>query len=244
MEGYGLEYDEGEELIQKLARGANVAGVWIPSSTHDGSLTDKDFPALDTIHSSHAKGGSSSAGWGLNAGEKWKPISLPKGDSLKTAASTILQSMKGEKTKIKSSIENEVIDTEIIIGKDELMKTVLSKLSVYTALVQGGEAKITSGGPPKVVLDVKRRAGNKDVTIVRGLQSFGLSNEIVSKDWQKQFACSVSVNTIAGMVKEKEVVIQGNMINELERCLYEQWHIPRDLINANGKVKEKGKSKK
>ena len=159
---------------------------------------------------------------------------------MKTVVSPTLQSMKGEKTKIKSSIENEVIATEIIIGKDELMKTVLSKLSVYTALVQGGEAKITSGGPPKVVLDVKRRAGNKDVTIVRGLQSFGLSNEIVSKDWRKQFACSVSVNTIAGMVKAKEVVMQGNMINELERCLYEQCHIPRELINAKGPVTEKG----
>ena len=67
-------------------------------------------------------------------------------------------------------------------------------------------------------LDTKRRAGNKDITTVRGLHLFGLDPEVVSKDWQKHFACSVSVGLIAGMVKEKEI---GKLTNNVCLLFYD-----------------------
>ena len=90
-------------------------------------------------------------------------------------------------------------------------------------------------------LDSKKRAGNKDVTTVRGLHLFGLDPEEVSRDWQRLFACSVSVGLIPGMTKEKEILMQGNMISELERCLQEQCNIPRELIQnlMTGRKKKK-----
>ena len=238
------EYEEEDELTQQLSRGGeNIAGVWMPTSIHKKDVKTanvNDFPPLGSVV-------GASSGGAATGEQKWRPVSLPKGESSQKHCSS--SSFSGEITetepKVKASKDKEAIEMEVTMGKDELMKRVLSKLSAYTAIIQGEEVKISSGGPPTVVLDVKKRAGNKDVTLVRGLQSFGMSNEAVSKDWQKLFACSVSVATVAGMAKEKEIMIQGNMVNELERCLHDKWNIPRELIINNKKgVGGKGKTKK
>ena len=238
MEGYEGECSEEEELTKQLSGGSYVAGVWIPSSSGK-TVNSQDFPPLQgTIR-------TSVGGTEINGGQKWKPISLPKGDSsrkssLISSSSSIRGSNKNKLDKTKSSAQFEVVETEVTIGKDELMKLLLNRLVIYTAIVQGSDLKVCSGGPPQVKLQVKKAAGNKDVTTVRGLELLGLSNELVSKDWQKLFACSVSVGTVAG-IKEKEVMLQGNMIKELERCLHEKWNIPRELILVTGGGKCKSK---
>ena len=48
----------------------------------------------------------------------------------------------------------------------------------------------------------------QEVTRVRGIEVYGLDPEILCKEWQKKFACSVSVSLVPGMTKEKEIVMQ------------------------------------
>lgn len=93
------------------------------------------------------------------------------------------------------------------------MPLILKRLSPYFAIVgANGEAKISSGEPPTVVIDSERRAGNKEVTKVRGVHVFGLDADVVSRDWQKRFACSASVCAIPGVVKDKEIVMQVDFV--------------------------------
>ena len=120
---------------------------------------------------------------------------------------------------------------EVTIGKDELMKTILSRLVRYSAVIQGNSIKACITGDVHIELKCKKVAGNKSITTVRGLETLGISNELVSKDLQKQFACSVSVSNVgATKAHEKQVVIQGSMMKEVQKYLHEKWNIPREVI--------------
>ena len=46
-----------------------------------------------------------------------------------------------------------------------------------------------------------------------------------------RFACSASVSTIAGMQKEKEMLLQGQLGYEIEIYLHEHCGIPKSLID-------------
>jgi hypothetical protein len=45
-----------------------------------------------------------------------------------------------------------------------------------------------------------------------------------------RFACSVSVTNVPGMLKEKELVLQGNYPSEVEQYLLQTYQVPRQVI--------------
>jgi translation initiation factor 1 (eIF-1/SUI1) len=47
-----------------------------------------------------------------------------------------------------------------------------------------------------------------------------------------RFACSVSVSTVPGISKEKEIVLQGNYGFEIENYLVDYCGIPRHVIEV------------
>merc|ERR1711871_126001 len=218
-----MDYKE-EEAILSIGEGSTVAGVWMPTSSGNNS---KDFPSMEGAMETSVRADIER--------NKWKPVALPKGDSSKkTSSNTSSSNSKGSKikkeTNIKSPKEQEV-ETEVTIGKDELMKTILSKLVRYSAVIQGNSIKACITGNAHIELKCKKVAGRKSVTILSGLETLGISNELVSKDLQKLFACSVSVGD-CGLTKayQKQVVIQGSMMKQTEKYLHEKWNIPREVI--------------
>lgn len=67
--------------------------------------------------------------------------------------------------------------------------------------------------------------------------------DTVAKDWQKRFACSVSVSLVPGFLKDREIIMQGSVSVELENHLTTKCNIPRDLVvnKAIGKKKKNGR---
>jgi translation initiation factor 2D len=131
------------------------------------------------------------------------------------------------------------------LSRDELLKAFLNKLSPYSAIVQPGKSPvIRSGGPPTIYIEVLSRMGNKVVTVVRGLEAYGYEGKEVARDFQKRFACSSSVSPITGQPQLREVVVQGNWVDELRTYLVHSCLVPSNLVESKlGKnVKPKRKT--
>jgi translation initiation factor 2D len=121
----------------------------------------------------------------------------------------------------------------LLVRKDDLLKALLKKLSPYFAIVgPTGQCQISSGQLPSVTVTVETRMGNKVVTHIRGLEVFGVDLQAFTKDCQKRFACAASTGLVPGMVKDREVVVQGHLSSELEGLLVEGCGVPKHLIEV------------
>ncbi|KAK1598037.1 density-regulated protein DRP1 [Colletotrichum navitas] len=92
----------------------------------------------------------------------------------------------------------------------------------------------------KSVVTIKRIERNKRkfVTSVSGLESFGLENKKVAKEFGKKFATGSSVTkTPSG---GEEIVVQGDVSDEIEEFLLEKYkEIPEDNIELVEDKKKK-----
>ena len=180
------------------------------------------------------KGSSAVGGWGVDKGTVWKPTMLPTAPPLPPAAAV---SAKKAKKANKGGGTGGVGEGEerqpVVVRKDELMKALLKKLTPYFAIVSAtGQYQVSSGHLPTVQVTVETRMGNKVVTHIRGLEVFGVDLGGFVKDCQRRFACAASAGFVPGMVKDREVVIQGHLSAELEGLLVEQCGVPRHLIEV------------
>ncbi|TQN74715.1 Translation machinery-associated protein 22 [Colletotrichum shisoi] len=107
------------------------------------------------------------------------------------------------------------------------------------AKAQAAEAK-QADKLAKSVVTIKRIERNKRkyVTSVSGLESFGLENKKVAKEFGKKFATGSSVTkTPSG---GEEIVVQGDVSDEIEEFLLEKYkEIPEDNIELVEDKKKK-----
>lgn len=76
------------------------------------------------------------------------------------------------------------------------------------------------------------RGKNKSVTVVKGMQTFGIDLKLASKFFAGRFACGSSVTGA------DEIVIQGDVKDELFDIIPEKWKdIPEETIVDLGDVK-------
>ena len=124
-------------------------------------------------------------------------------------------------------------NTDDIISKEELIKKVLQKLSSYYALfVPGQSTQIKSGTVPHLQIEVSSRMGNKVVTILRGIENFGLGGKLIASEFQKKFACSASYGSSVANPSMKEVSVQGNLMNEMILYLEKEYGFPSKMIDT------------
>jgi translation initiation factor 1 (eIF-1/SUI1) len=64
---------------------------------------------------------------------------------------------------------------------------------------------------------------------------------VLAKDWQRRFACSASTSLVPGMIKEREILMQGRVAHEVEQYLIDVCRIPRDLIVNKCAAKKQNK---
>ena len=84
----------------------------------------------------------------------------------------------------------------------------------------------------KIVLSIAPRGKKKAVTVVHGLKTFGIDLKVAQKFFSSRFACSSSVQG------DDEVIIQGDVKDELFDVLPEKWSvIDEDLIDDIGECK-------
>lgn len=153
----------------------------------------------------------------------------------------------------KEVVLNDVL-VEICIGKRESDEPILMRLENIIAIVQsqmdetfemrsqaGGQAK---GGKRAVVqITTATRMGNKKVTLVSNLESFGINIESFSK------ACKVGVQASTAMTKVpgtniNQFQIQGNHVKFIYNLLTDTYKVPKnDITGLEYAKKEKTKKK-
>ncbi|XP_055389712.1 density-regulated protein homolog [Condylostylus longicornis] len=87
-------------------------------------------------------------------------------------------------------------------------------------------------GPKKICLSRAPRAKKKSVTVVTGLNTFGIDLKMAAKFFGTKFACGSSVTG------EDEIVIQGDVKDDLFEVIPEKWpEIEEDFIEDLGDQK-------
>ncbi len=203
------EYNSDEDTNDDTYRndssgGITVAGVWFPSSAPGGAVR-KVAPQSE-----------------------WKPISLPKSNKPVVAAASD-DAVKGG-DRMTAAANDPVVITNI--KKEDLMRNIHKELSPsYGIVAADGTVTVTSTKPSIEIL-VESRMGSKTVTKIRGLEVFGIDLVQFSQKCQKKFACSASAALIPGLLKEREVVIQGHLAHEITIYLNTNNSIPTHLITT------------
>ncbi|CAG0896078.1 unnamed protein product [Darwinula stevensoni] len=94
------------------------------------------------------------------------------------------------------------------------------------------KAKKKNEGPRAIKLSRAPRGKKKSVTVIAGLHTFGIDLKEASKYFATKFSCGSSVTG------EDEIVIQGDVKDELFDILPEKWpDIDEDLIEDLGDQK-------
>ncbi|KOB87764.1 hypothetical protein PFDG_04290 [Plasmodium falciparum Dd2] len=77
--------------------------------------------------------------------------------------------------------------------------------------------------------------GKKYVTHITNLYLFHVDLNKFSEHLQKQLACSCSI-VISPSTKKEEVLVQGNVVNQIYTILINNYNLPRKYIVLNSKV--------
>jgi len=97
-----------------------------------------------------------------------------------------------------------------------------------------GDVKVLPGGklkkkdPMTVTVARVQRNKRKYVTVVRGLENFGVKLGDASKAFSKKFSCGASV--VKGNTGSDEIDVQGDVSDDLAEFLESQFKIPFDVI--------------
>lgn len=130
---------------------------------------------------------------------------------------------------------NDVAIPTTLLRKDIMTKWVDCQEAAY-ALVQlpGNKIiKLSRGKPPVISIEVSRRRGNKFVTVVLGLEAYGVDAAAFAKDASNRFACASSTTPPSTFSGSTEVLLQGNLAGELEALL-----LSDESLSAHGGAKD------
>lgn len=98
-----------------------------------------------------------------------------------------------------------------------------SKKAAKAATAEAKEAEKMASS----IVYIKRVERNKRkyVTVVTGLEAFGLENKKVAKDFGKKFATGASVSKVAS--GGEEIVVQGDLSDDIEEFILEKVYFTR-----------------
>jgi len=102
-------------------------------------------------------------------------------------------------------------------------------------IMPGGKVKVKQEKPLIHVSQVQRNK-NKFVTVVSGLDKFGVKLSDASKLFGKKFACGASV---VKNNNDEEINVQGDIIDDIIDFMHEKWNIDEDSIVIDDKKKGK-----
>ena len=125
----------------------------------------------------------------------------------------------------------------------ELAERLVGRMLPQHRLVRGHLNAVRRGELPQVHVSTAKRAGGKSVTMVRGLEAYLLDPEAEARELARLLARSASCADVPGKGAQQEVVVQGEVVNQVvERLTSAAVGVPRDRIRAPESKKGKGKS--
>jgi len=114
----------------------------------------------------------------------------------------------------------------IVQQKQLLLKKGKQQVEADVKLMPGG--KLKKKDPAVVTVARVQRNKRKYVTVVRGLENFGVKLGDASKAFAKKFSCGSSV--VKGNTGSDEIDVQGDVSDDLPDFLESQFKIPIDSI--------------
>jgi len=97
-------------------------------------------------------------------------------------------------------------------------------------ILPGG--KVKKKEKPIVHISRVQRNKRKYVTVVSGLEKFGIKLPEAAKIFAKRFSCGASVVKSPGGT-EDEIDVQGDIVDELTELIEEKWEIGEDSITVD-----------
>lgn len=129
---------------------------------------------------------------------------------------------------------------------EELFKRVMSRMQPAHEVTATGRAPVVHRGAlPPISFAVAQRTGNKKVTLVEGLEAYGIDPARLAHEVQVGVAASVSVSPLAN--GKQQLLVQGNQVAFLERLLTgSSYGVPRKYFKGleHAVAKKKGGGRK
>lgn len=81
------------------------------------------------------------------------------------------------------------------------------------------------------------------MTVVQGLDKFGIKLEVAAKQFRQKFSCGASV--VKGIADSEEIDVQGDFVDEIVEMIQENFQISEDsIVVEEPKTKKGGAAKK
>ncbi|XP_060806299.1 eukaryotic translation initiation factor 2D [Amyelois transitella] len=214
-----------------------------------------------------AAGGGGAAG---GAGEEYAPPAvrevhcvtaavgpvLPdykKGTPLSSATvrSTLTEYVKSRELNSKQSKGAVVLDAALakILGKqeqvsvkwDELMSGVLSRMTAATEMsFADGTSSLVKAKLEPITMTIANRSGNKKVTLVSNLESFGFCLPSLAAACQRGAAAACGVTRAPG-ARRDQLMLQGDQTHFIAKLLCETYGLPKKFVEGADKALKKKK---
>ncbi|XP_048481414.1 eukaryotic translation initiation factor 2D [Plutella xylostella] len=122
---------------------------------------------------------------------------------------------------------------------EELMSAVQGKMTACTEMrFADGTVKTNKSKLEPVKMQVATRSGNKKVTLVSNLESFGLSLPELSKVCQHGVAASCGVTRAPGAAAD-QLMVQGDQTYFIAKLLIEKYGLPKKFVEGADKALKK-----
>jgi len=140
------------------------------------------------------------------------------------------------------------VDAQIMskgtIPRDQLLERFRKAHNPYYQIVKGSEppSKPSPGSPPKILIVLEKRQGNKTMTKIQGLETFGVRPPVFAEELKKLAASSTTMQKLVGSKPADnlvEVLAQGNQEAVVEKLL-DKHGISKKYISVDNKL-SKGK---
>ncbi|XP_014678119.1 PREDICTED: eukaryotic translation initiation factor 2D-like [Priapulus caudatus] len=124
---------------------------------------------------------------------------------------------------------------------DELMRRVQTKMQpAHQVALPGREPFVRKGKLQPIALALHQRSGNKKVTLVSNLESFGIDPAEFAHEVQVGVACSTSVGPLPGKGALAQVLVQGNQVRFIAALLADKYKVnPRYVTGLEHAPKKK-----
>lgn len=124
---------------------------------------------------------------------------------------------------------------------DVLMSSVQSKMTPSTEMkFADGTVKLTKSKLEPIKMQVVSRSGNKKVTLVSNLESFGFNLGALSHVCQLGVAASCGV-TRSAAAKADQLMLQGDQTHFIAKLLIEKYGLPKKFVDGADKALNKKK---
>jgi len=133
-----------------------------------------------------------------------------------------------------------------ILAWDQLFERVFSKMNkCHQITFQGQDPVIRKGKIEAIEIKVEQRTGNKKVTLIRNLESYGIEPQEFAHKIQIKAACSTAVTQLLGknINPGMQILAQGNQVALVANFLLDDYRIPKKYINGLDLLKSNKKKK-